>query len=59
MGGMNIKSHVHIMNGRKIFIFFFIFCSPEFPDSKSAINNHISFIGTEIFTPKDINGLML
>ena len=32
-----------------IFIFFFIFCSPDFADSKSTIKNHLSFKETEIF----------
>jgi hypothetical protein len=33
----------------KFLFFFFIFCSPDFADSKSAIKNQLSFKETEIF----------
>jgi hypothetical protein len=33
----------------KIFIFEYLFCSPQFADSKSAIKNCLSFKWSEIF----------
>jgi hypothetical protein len=43
------NSLTHYKNPMVNSYFFFIFCSPDFAESKSAIKNHLSIKETEIF----------